>query len=161
MQQRFLGAGNLRPAVQDVPAPGPQLRARGAAVSAHLLAAHDPLTRLRRLLAIGLMASLTMRYHLRSERTWDVLYGVFYAYYAFFALFWIFPCSADGAGALLADALSVRGRAGWRAARFPHSVPGAVSRRLSMLGPQSPPVRRAGSTDGAVLTCQRDGEILQ
>jgi hyaluronan synthase len=55
------------------------------------LAAHDPLTLPRLLLVIGLMASLTMLYYLRSERSWDALYGVFYAYYAFFALFWIFP----------------------------------------------------------------------
>ena len=32
-----------------------------------------------------------MLYFLRSERSWDVIYGVFYSYYAFFALFWIFP----------------------------------------------------------------------
>lgn len=52
---------------------------------------HDPLTIVRLLFVIGAMSMLTMLYYLRSERSWDVVYGVFYAYYSFFTLFWIFP----------------------------------------------------------------------
>lgn len=51
----------------------------------------DPLTIVRVLFVIGLMATLNMFYYLRSERSWGAVYGVFYAYYSAFALFWIFP----------------------------------------------------------------------
>jgi len=56
-----------------------------------VLSFEDPFTILRMLLAIGMMSTLTMFYYLRSERSWDVVYGVFYAYYSIFVLFWIFP----------------------------------------------------------------------
>lgn len=56
-----------------------------------LLTIHDPSTLPRVLFAIGLMATFYALFYLRSERSWDVVYGILYAYYAFFALFWIFP----------------------------------------------------------------------
>jgi hyaluronan synthase len=51
----------------------------------------DPTTVLRLLFAIGIMALFNMFYYLRSERSWDFLYGMLYAYFSFFGLFWIFP----------------------------------------------------------------------
>jgi hyaluronan synthase len=50
-----------------------------------------PATLLRFLCAIGLVAAFNMLYYLRSERSWDFVYGIFYSYYSAFALFWIFP----------------------------------------------------------------------
>ncbi len=50
-----------------------------------------PLMLVRLMVAIGVFATLNMLYVLRSERTWEVLFGVVYAYFSFFALFWIFP----------------------------------------------------------------------
>ena len=50
-----------------------------------------PLTILRLLFAIGVMAGLNMLYYLRSERSWDFLFGILYAYFSAFALFWLFP----------------------------------------------------------------------
>jgi hyaluronan synthase len=55
---------------------------------------HDPATVLRLLTAIGAVSTLYMLYFLRSERSWDFLYGVLYAYFSFFALTWIFPYAA-------------------------------------------------------------------
>lgn len=56
-----------------------------------LLVAWHPLALLRLLCAIGLMAGLNILYYLRSERSWDAIYGVLYSYFSVFALFWIFP----------------------------------------------------------------------
>ncbi len=56
-----------------------------------VLTFQDPLTVLRVLAAIGLMSALNMCYYLRCERSWNVVYGLFYSYYAAFALFWVFP----------------------------------------------------------------------
>ncbi|MEJ2697054.1 MAG: glycosyltransferase [Candidatus Sulfobium sp.] len=56
-----------------------------------LISVSDPTTVLRLMFAIGVMALFNMFYYLRSERSWDFLYGVLYAYFSFFALFWIFP----------------------------------------------------------------------
>ncbi len=56
-----------------------------------VLSLNQPLTVLRFLFAIGVMSSFYMLYYLRSERSWDVVYGIFYSYYSFFTLFWIFP----------------------------------------------------------------------
>jgi len=56
-----------------------------------VLAANDPMTILRVLCMIGLMAFFNALYYLRSERSWDFLYGVFYSYFSFLALFWVFP----------------------------------------------------------------------
>jgi len=51
----------------------------------------DPMALLRTLLAIGVVASFYSIYYLRSERSFDALYGVLFAYFAAFGLFWIFP----------------------------------------------------------------------
>lgn len=51
----------------------------------------DPRTLLRVLGAMGLMSMLNMVYYLRSERSWNFLFGVLYAYFSSFTLFWIFP----------------------------------------------------------------------
>jgi hyaluronan synthase len=56
-----------------------------------IISIHDPHAILRLLTAIGLISSLHALYYLHSERSWDFLYGIFYAYFAFFTLFWIFP----------------------------------------------------------------------
>ncbi|MGH8378691.1 MAG: glycosyltransferase family 2 protein [Gammaproteobacteria bacterium] len=50
-----------------------------------------PATLVRFLFVIGIMACFNMLYYLRSERSWDFVYGIFYSYYSAFALFWIFP----------------------------------------------------------------------
>jgi hyaluronan synthase len=52
---------------------------------------HEPDTILRLFLVIGFMSFLNILYYLRSERSWDFIYGIFYAYFSFFTLFWIFP----------------------------------------------------------------------
>jgi hyaluronan synthase len=51
----------------------------------------SPASVLRLFCAIGLFSVLNMLYYLKNERSWDFLYGIFYAYYSFLALFWIFP----------------------------------------------------------------------
>jgi hyaluronan synthase len=51
----------------------------------------EPATFLRMLVVISVMGSFYMLYYLRSERSWDIVYGILYAYFSFFALFWIFP----------------------------------------------------------------------
>jgi hyaluronan synthase len=56
-----------------------------------LLSLQQPATILRLFCAIGLFSALNMAYYLRSERSWDFLYGILYAYFSFLALFWIFP----------------------------------------------------------------------
>jgi len=56
-----------------------------------ILVAGDPATLVRLLFAIGVMAAFYTLYYLRSERSFDAVYGVLYAYFSFFALFWIFP----------------------------------------------------------------------
>lgn len=50
-----------------------------------------PATLVRFLCVIGIVACFNMLYYLRSERSWDFVYGIFYAFYSAFALFWIFP----------------------------------------------------------------------
>jgi len=55
------------------------------------MSVNDPLTILRLLLAIGLISFLNVFYYLRSERSWDFVYGIIYSYFSFFTLFWIFP----------------------------------------------------------------------
>lgn len=62
----------------------------------------DPASLVRMLVAIGVVSTFYMLYYLRSERSWDFLYGILYGYYSFFALSWIFPYSV----------LTVRAR-GW------------------------------------------------
>ena len=55
------------------------------------LSLQQPATVLRLFCAIGLFSALNMACYLRSERSWDFLYGILYAYFSFLALFWIFP----------------------------------------------------------------------
>lgn len=62
----------------------------------------DPRAIVRMLLAIMVVSTLYMLYYLRSERSWDFVFGILYAYFSFFALTWIFPYAA----------LTVRAR-GW------------------------------------------------
>jgi len=52
---------------------------------------NDPEALLRMLMVIGVVSLLYTLYYLRSERSFDFIYGVFYSYYAFFTLTWIFP----------------------------------------------------------------------
>ena len=65
-------------------------------------AIEDPTSILRMLLAIMIVSTLYVLYFLRSERSWDFVFGILYAYFSFFALTWIFPYAA----------LTVRAR-GW------------------------------------------------
>lgn len=51
----------------------------------------NPKTLLRVLVMMGLMSLLNVVYYLRSERSWNFLFGVLYTYFSWFALFWIFP----------------------------------------------------------------------
>ncbi|HEY1954017.1 MAG TPA: glycosyltransferase [Polyangiaceae bacterium] len=57
----------------------------GVIVSAH------PLALLRLLCAVGLMACFNILYYVRSERSWDFVYGILFSYFSAFSLFWIFP----------------------------------------------------------------------
>jgi hyaluronan synthase len=52
---------------------------------------HDPWAFVRLLISIGLVSSFYMLYYLRSERSWEFLYGIAYAYFSLFSLMWIFP----------------------------------------------------------------------
>jgi len=54
----------------------------------------DPGAFMRMLLAIAMAATVYVLYYLRSERSWDAVLGVVYAYFSFFALTWIFPYAA-------------------------------------------------------------------
>ena len=62
----------------------------------------DPASLIRMLLAIMVVSLVYVLYYLRSERSWDFVFGILYAYFSFFALTWIFPYAA----------LTVRAR-GW------------------------------------------------
>ena len=62
----------------------------------------DPGSVVRMLLAIMVVSLVYVLYYLRSERSWDFVFGILYAYFSFFALTWIFPYAA----------LTVRAR-GW------------------------------------------------
>ena len=57
-------------------------------------AVRDPGSIGRMLLAIMIVSTLYVLYYLRSERSWDFVYGILYAYFSFFALTWIFPYAA-------------------------------------------------------------------
>jgi hyaluronan synthase len=56
-----------------------------------LRAYDDPHTLIRMLFAVGTAASFYTLYYLRSERSWNYVFGVLYAYFSLFALTWIFP----------------------------------------------------------------------
>lgn len=58
------------------------------------MAAQDPPVLLRMLTGMGLISLVNMLYYLRSERSFDFVYGVLYAYFSVFTLFWIFPYAA-------------------------------------------------------------------
>ena len=62
----------------------------------------DPASLIRMLFAIMVVSLVYVLYYLRSERSWDFVFGILYAYFSFFALTWIFPYAA----------LTVRAR-GW------------------------------------------------
>jgi len=81
------------------------LRFPVAYVSIVLWAVHavdDPSSIGRMLLAIMVVSTLYTLYYLRSERSWDFVFGILYGFFSFFALTWIFPYAA----------LTVRAR-GW------------------------------------------------
>lgn len=81
------------------------LRFPVAYLSIALMVVHaldDPQAILRMLLAIMIVSTVYVLYYLRSERSWDFVFGILYAYFSFFALTWIFPYAA----------LTVRAR-GW------------------------------------------------
>jgi CheY-like chemotaxis protein len=56
-----------------------------------IISLSEPGRMLRLFSAIGLMSFLNVLYYLRSEKSWDFVYGIVYSYFAFFTLFWIFP----------------------------------------------------------------------
>lgn len=73
------------------------LRFPVAYLSIALLVAHavsDPAAIVRMLVAIMVVSLLYVLYYLRSERSWDFVFGILYAYFSFFALTWIFPYAA-------------------------------------------------------------------
>jgi hyaluronan synthase len=57
-------------------------------------AINDPGSMVRMLVAIMVVSTLYVMYYLRSERSWDFVFGIAYAYFSFFALTWIFPYAA-------------------------------------------------------------------
>jgi hyaluronan synthase len=57
-------------------------------------ALRDPGAIVRMLLAIMVVSLVYVLYYLRSERSWDFVFGILYAYFSFFALTWIFPYAA-------------------------------------------------------------------
>jgi hyaluronan synthase len=57
-------------------------------------AINDPASMVRMLVAIMVVSTLYALYYLRSERSWDFVFGILYAYFSFFALTWIFPYAA-------------------------------------------------------------------
>ncbi|HEX2567452.1 MAG TPA: glycosyltransferase [Burkholderiales bacterium] len=54
----------------------------------------DPASLLRMLVAIMAVSTVYTLYYLRSERSWDFVFGILYGYFAFFALSWIFLYAA-------------------------------------------------------------------
>jgi hyaluronan synthase len=52
---------------------------------------NDPWTIVRLLISIGVASTFYMLYYLRSERSWEFIYGIIYSYFSFFGLMWIFP----------------------------------------------------------------------
>ena len=60
-----------------------------------------PAVLLRFCCALLLLSAFNMLYYLRSERSWDFVYGIGYSFFSVFALFWIFPyalCTARAQG---------------------------------------------------------------
>ena len=54
-------------------------------------AVHHPLAALHALLWIGLASFFYMLYFLKTERSWEFIYGVIYSYFSLFFLAWILP----------------------------------------------------------------------
>lgn len=52
---------------------------------------YDPFVLPRLLVSIGLISFIYSLYYLRSERSFNIMYGVLFEYFAFFGMFWIFP----------------------------------------------------------------------
>jgi hyaluronan synthase len=52
---------------------------------------YDPLMLPRLMLSIGVISFIYSLYYLRSERSLDIVYGIFFEYFSFFTMFWIFP----------------------------------------------------------------------
>jgi hyaluronan synthase len=59
-----------------------------------VLSFNDPVTVIRFMFAIGMVSFFNMLYYLHSEKSWDFVYGILYAYFSFFTLFWVFPYAA-------------------------------------------------------------------
>ncbi len=55
------------------------------------LSVHDPLTIVRLLISIGIVAAFYSLYFLQSERSREFFFGICYAYFHFVSLLWIFP----------------------------------------------------------------------
>jgi hyaluronan synthase len=55
------------------------------------LVLHNPWWLVRVVEAIGTVSLFYALYYLRSDRSWEFVYGVLYAYFSSFALLWIFP----------------------------------------------------------------------
>jgi hyaluronan synthase len=51
----------------------------------------DPWTIIRFLLVVGVTSLFYMLYYLKSERSWEFLFGILYSYFSVLTLFWIFP----------------------------------------------------------------------
>ena len=51
----------------------------------------DPVVFPRALAALGLISFVYCLYYLRSERSFNIVYGVVFEYFSFFTLFWVFP----------------------------------------------------------------------
>jgi hyaluronan synthase len=52
---------------------------------------YDPLVLARLLVSLGLISFIYSLYYLRSERSFNILYGVVFEYFSFFGMFWVFP----------------------------------------------------------------------
>jgi hyaluronan synthase len=56
-----------------------------------MLSWQSPLTLVRMMIGIGIVSTFYMLYFLKTERSWDFVFGILYAYFSVFALTWIFP----------------------------------------------------------------------
>ncbi len=56
-----------------------------------MLSLQSPLTLVRMMIGIGVVSTFYMLYFLKTERSWDFVFGILYAYFSVFTLTWIFP----------------------------------------------------------------------
>ena len=56
-----------------------------------MLSWQSPLTLVRMIIGIAIVSTFYMLYFLKTERSWDFVFGILYAYFSVFALTWIFP----------------------------------------------------------------------